>query len=235
MALLVFPGTCLCPRYIPSDVGASSSGHLALDKSFRKKKKKKKQAWLWVVIEYAGLVFVEYLTDGMELEEPQKTDKGIKLLAPVTHWAFVWLNNHCSFACDPNLSLSRAVSRALFSLLLVASCALTCFLPPTPRSVFYWLQWDARVKWREHFVVPSFPWPSFLRLRSSHHDSMMVLSLGFGETQGLVRIRAQHFLYGLRQEWKPLWISIPYLKSKQSNEQMQRKHSALFLMLSKGL
>lgn len=39
--------------------------------------------------EYAVLLFVEYLKDGMELEEAQKTDKGIKLLAPVTHWAFV--------------------------------------------------------------------------------------------------------------------------------------------------
>lgn len=34
------------------------------------------------------LVFAEYLKDGRELEEAQKTDKGFKLLAPVTHWAF---------------------------------------------------------------------------------------------------------------------------------------------------
>ena len=39
-------------------------------------------------MEYAVLLFVEYLKDGMELEEAQKTNKGIKLLAPVTELGF---------------------------------------------------------------------------------------------------------------------------------------------------
>lgn len=39
-------------------------------------------------VRYAVLVFVEYLKDGIELEEAQKTDREIKLLAPVIPLGF---------------------------------------------------------------------------------------------------------------------------------------------------
>ena len=39
-------------------------------------------------MEYAVLLFVEYLKNGTELEEAWETNKGIKLLAPVTQLGF---------------------------------------------------------------------------------------------------------------------------------------------------
>lgn len=39
-------------------------------------------------VRYAVLIFVEYLKDGIELKEAQKTDKEMKLLAPVIQLGF---------------------------------------------------------------------------------------------------------------------------------------------------
>lgn len=39
-------------------------------------------------VRYAVLIFVEYLKDGIELEEAQKTDKEIKLSAPMIQLGF---------------------------------------------------------------------------------------------------------------------------------------------------
>ena len=42
--------------------------------------------------EYALLLFVEYLKDEMESEEAQKTNKRVKLLAPMTQLGFCVTN-----------------------------------------------------------------------------------------------------------------------------------------------
>lgn len=118
---MVFAGTCPVLGALSVKLRLQPFGDLALDTIFGKKPGVRRERMCCAL-------FVEYLKDGMELEEARKTDKGIKLLAPATQLGFCATKSSLFFRVWTDLSLSRAINTGLFPLPPVLACSLLSLL-----------------------------------------------------------------------------------------------------------